>query len=180
MVVTVLLWGCGDAGFEYSHRPCYVVIDNSKHLDATLASAMNNMTPGIFCMIRLTQKNGASYYSFSSNQNMSSEVLLNAIETSMSRIVGLNNGIIVGFGNLDNPATFYAYDRECPNCFDPDAIPMKSRPLNIDYKGHATCSMCKRVYDMNNRGFIIEGDKGNPLTRFPAQTSGPYGTLAVQ
>lgn len=179
-VLAVLMVCCGDAQFEYSRRPCNVVINNAERLDPTLASAMNSMAPGIFCLIQQTQRNGASFFSFSSNQNQTSEIILTDKDKQRAIIVGMNNGVIVGFGNIDYPPLFYAYDRECPNCFDPDAIPMKSRPLSMDFKGHATCGMCHRVYDMNNRGFIIEGEKGSPLTRYPATTSGPFGALVVQ
>lgn len=180
ILISFILGACANATDEYCRRPCYVVIDNSKHLDATLATALNPMSPGIFCMIQKTQKSGADYYHCNNNQGLSSDIKWNAIDQKITSIVGMNNGIIVGFGNLDYPAIFYAYDRECPNCFNPDAIPVKSKPLTMNEKGHATCNVCKRVYDLNNRGFIISGETGVPLERYPATTSGPYGTLAVQ
>jgi len=179
-LVSLLAGACINASDEYCRRPCYVVIDNSTHLDATLASSLNSMSPGIFCMIQKTQKGGASYYHCSNNQGLSSDILWDAKDQKVTSIVGMNNGIIIGFGNLDYPAIFYAYDRECPNCFDPDAVPVKSKPLTMNEKGHATCNVCKRVYDMNNRGYIISGETGKPLNRYPATTSGPYGVLAVQ
>ena len=179
-IVLATLLACSNASDEFCRRPCYVIIDNSTHLDATLASAMNVMSPGIFCMIQKTQKGGATYYHVASNQAQSSDIQWNAKDQKVTSIVGMNNGIIVGFGNIDNPAVFYAYDRECPNCFDPDGIPVKSRPLTLNEKGHATCGVCARVYDMNNRGYVISGEGGKPLNRYPASTSGPYGVLAVQ
>lgn len=181
VVLTILcLTACANASDEYCRRPCYVVIDNSTHLDGTLASALNSTAPGVFCLIQKTQKGGANYYHCSNNQGISSDIQWTAVDQRVTSIVGMNNGIIVGFGNLDFPAIFYAYDRECPNCFDPDAIPVKSKPLTMDEQGHATCNVCHRVYDMNNRGYIISGESGEPMTRYPASTSGPYGTLAVQ
>lgn len=179
-LVAMGLSACSNALNEYSRRPCYVVIDNTTRVDATLASAMNALSPGIFCIIQKEVKGGASYYHCSNNQGLSSDILWTAIDQRKTIIIGENNGIIIGFGNLDFPAIFYAYDLECPNCFDPDGIPVKSRPLKMDEKGHATCNVCKRIYDMNNRGYIIQGDQGNPLTRYPASTTGPYGVLAVQ
>lgn len=176
---SAVLCGCGNALDEFSHRPCRVVIDNSLHNDATLASAMNSQSKGVFCVIRETIQGGAHQYSFSTNYGQETSVLLNAIEIKQTRIIGMNNGVIVGFGNLDEPAIFYAYDRECPNCFNPYAIPIKSKPLNIDEKGWATCRACNRIYDLNNRGFIIDGDKGQPLIRYRASTTGPFGVLSV-
>ncbi len=176
------LVACKNAIDEYCRRPCYVVINNAEHVDATLAAAMNNMSPGTFCLIRKTMSGGASQFAFSTNTGLSSTQLFTAKEQRMSLIFGLNNGVIVGYGNADNPATFYAYDYECPNCFDPDAIPVKSKPLTMDEKGHATCKVCGRVYDMNNRGYIIQGETQNslPLNRFPASTTGAMGVLVVQ
>jgi hypothetical protein len=176
------LLSCQNAMDEYCRRPCYVVVNNAEHVDETLAAAMNNLTPGVFCLIRKTMSGGASQFSFSTNTGLSSTSLFTAKEQRMSLIFGLNNGVIVGYGNADSPATFYAYDYECPNCFDPDAIPVKSKPLTMDEKGRAKCQVCGRVYDMNNRGYIIEGETKNslPLNRFPADTSGPHGVLIVQ
>ncbi len=180
IVLTALLSSCSDALNEYSSYPCYVVVDNSTFLDATIASAMNSVSPGIFCMIQKTMSGSAQQFSFTSNAGLSSTQVFTAKEERMSLVFGMNNGVIVGFGNLDSPATFYAYDRECPNCFDPDAIPVRSKPLTMETNGHATCSVCGRIYDMNNRGYIISGDDGDPLTRYPASTTGPYGVLVVQ
>lgn len=176
------LSSCTNMMDEYCHRPCYVVVNNAEHVDATLEAAMNSLSPGVFCLIRKTMSGGACQFSFSSNTGLSSSSLFTAKEQRMTLIFGLNNGVIVGYGNTDYPATFYAYDYECPNCFDPDAVPVKSKPLTMDEKGHATCKVCGRVYDMNNRGYIIEGETKNskPLNRFPATTSGPQGVLVVQ
>lgn len=182
LIVCLTLLSCGNALDEFSHRPCYVVVKNNVFNDPALASAMNQTVPGIFCLIKKTMSGSASQFSFSTNMGLSSTQQFTAIEQRMSMIFGLNNGVIVGYGNLDYPATFYAYDKECPNCFDPDAIPIKSKPLTMDDKGHAKCAVCGRVYDMNNRGYIISGETKNslPLTRFPASTSGPFGVLVVQ
>ncbi len=170
---------CG-TNFEYSSYPCYVVVDNSVFLDATLASAMNNMAPGIFCMIRKQMANGAEQFAFSTNQGLTSTQIFTAKEQQMNLTFGMNDGIIIGYGNLDYPATFYAYDRECPNCFDSEAVPVRSKPLTMATDGHASCAVCGREYDMNNRGYVIAGDGGSPLTRYPASTTGPYGVLVVQ
>ncbi len=179
-LVVLTLCACGNSGYEYSSYPCYVVVDNSLFLDPTLATAMNTLSPGVFCMIQKTMSGSAEQFSFSSNQGLSSTQVFTAKEQQMNLTFGMNNGIIVGFGNIDYPAIFYAYDRECPNCFDPEAIPVRSKPLSMESNGHATCAACGRVYDMNNRGYVIDGDNGDPLTRYPASTTGPFGVLVVQ
>ena len=39
-LLTMMFSSCGEAEFEYSSAPCYLIIDNSLHHDATLASAL--------------------------------------------------------------------------------------------------------------------------------------------
>ena len=174
-----VLTSCGDSENEYTTKTCYFIFDNSVHNDATLASAMNPSAPGIFCQVTMAMRSGATYYDFANNAGTSSSTIQNAVDTKRTLILGYNNGIIVGYGALDIPASFYAYDRECPNCFDPNAIPMRSAPLTMSSNGIATCAKCHRKYDMNNNGFITDGEKGKRLTRYRATTTGPFGVLVV-
>lgn len=169
---------CGDTENEYTVGVCLLIIDNSTHQDATLASAMNPNAPGTFCLVKKETRNGATYFEFTNNAGVSSSKIQNAIDQRRSSIIGYNNGIIVGFSAL-NPNTFYAYDHECPNCYDPNAIPMKSRPLTMNSSGHATCAVCHRQYDLNNNGFVSSGDNGKRLTRYRATTTGPFGVMTV-
>lgn len=41
---------------------------------------------------------------FSNNQGLSSRQAKNAVDQKYTYVLGLNNGIIVGFGNLEDPA----------------------------------------------------------------------------
>ncbi|MBR6182912.1 MAG: hypothetical protein IKQ77_17100 [Prevotella sp.] len=174
-----VLTSCGDSENEYTTKTCYFIFDNSVHNDATLASAMNPSAPGIFCQVTMAMRSGATYYDFANNAGTSSSSIQNAVDTKRTLILGYNNGIIVGYGALDIPASFYAYDRECPNCFNPNDIPMRSAPLAMTSNGIATCAKCHRKYDMNNNGFITDGEKGKRLTRYRATTTGPFGVLVV-
>ena len=171
--------GCDDSQNEFTIGTCYFVLDNSVHQDATLASAMNVNAPGVFCTITKDIVNGANCFNFTNNMGLKSRSNLNALDSRRTLILGHNNGIIVGFGTLNFPATFYAFDRECPNCFDPQAIPMRSHPLSVDSNGMATCATCKRQYNLNNDGFVATGENGKRLTRYRAQTTGPFGVISV-
>ncbi len=97
----------------------------------------------------------------------------------------MNNGLIVGYGNLSTNSSggliFYAYDRECPNCFDYNAIPMKSYPLTMDEFGMATCAHCKRQYNMNTGGNCINSTskKDKKMTSYRCSTTGALGYLVV-
>ena len=147
-LLTMMFSSCGEAEFEYSSAPCYLIIDNSLHHDATLASALTQYS-GTYVTITITTKSGARYFSFTNNVGKHTESIFNA------------------------------YDRECPNCFDPNMLPLKSRPLSVSENGIAKCGYCKRQYDLNNGGFISNGDKGKKLTRYSCHATGAYGILTV-
>ena len=170
---------CNDVQNEFTLSPCFLIIDNDIHQDVVLASAMNPNAPGLFCTIRRINAAGADKFHFESSDGQTSEKSLNGVDKQRRMIIGYNNGLIVGFGNLSTPSTFYAYDRECPNCFDPNYIPVRSKPLRISTTGIATCNLCKRQYDLNNGGNIIKGDGGKKMTRYRASTTGPLGRLVV-
>lgn len=180
LLLVLLLASCGDSQHEYTVNVAYFVFDNSKHQDATLAASMNVNSPGIFCRVTQSMQAGATLFNFENNAGVTSSVAANALDQQRRVILGHNNGLIVGYGNLSTPAVFYVYDRECPNCFDPTAIPMKSKPLSMSNNGLATCGVCHRQYDMNNGGNIVNGDGGNKLTRYHGTCTGPFGVLAVQ
>lgn len=169
---------CGETENEFSTYPCVLIFDNSTHNDATLAAAMTPNT-GTFVTITLTNHGGARYFRFSSNHSTSSECIFDAIDQRRTLLLGMNEALIVGYGNLTDPLTFYAFDRECPNCFDPNGIPIRSYPLHVNPAGIATCNTCKRKYDLHNGGILAEGDGGKKMTRYRASTTGPYGILAV-
>ena len=176
-LLTMMFSSCGEAEFEYSSAPCYLIIDNSLHHDATLASALTQYS-GIYVTITITTKSGARYFSFTNNVGKHTESIFNAYDERRSLLLGYNGGLIVGFGNSVD-GILYAYDRECPNCFDPNMLPLKSRPLSVSENGIAKCGYCKRQYDLNNGGFISYGGKGKKLTRYSCHATGAYGILTV-
>ncbi len=143
------------------------------------------MTPlsGIFVTITTTSKSGAQYFVFTNNQGHSSQVVFDAKDKQRQQagqlILGLNGAIIVGYG-FSTSQTFYAYDRECPNCFDSNALPLRSYPLKVNSAGIASCSNCHRTYDLNNGGIIASGNGGKKMTRFHAATTGANGLLIVR
>ena len=174
----LLLVACGESEYEYSTIPCRLSFDNATRNNAALASGMNALSPGIFVLVKKTGSN-PWYYEFTSNQGLSEKTIFNAVDEKMDPILGMKNGLIVGFGNLDNPAIFYAYDAQCPNCSDAHASIMRDHSLTMTTDGHATCATCQRRYNMNNRGIVDKGDAGKSLIRYRASTTGPYGMLYV-
>lgn len=181
-VAATWLASCSKAEEEFSDEPCLFIFDNSVHQDATLATAMSPMSPGVFCHISETNRSGAVTFVFRNNQGLSSEKRANAKDQQQSRRLGRRNGIIVGYGNGDitNPE-FYAYDAQCPACYSGTGL--VDRSLSIDSRGVATCGNCHRTYDLNNGGYIMAGGQAdgttNKLTRYHASTTGEFGVLAV-
>ncbi|MGP1472031.1 MAG: hypothetical protein ACTTJN_00545 [Prevotella intermedia] len=180
--VVFALMACGEnVDYEYSNYHCNLKINNSMHHNPTLASAMNAFSPGIFTIIKPLYKNGVDYFYFKNNQGLDSEQPFNAIDQEYKNHlhIGMNRGLIVGFGNLDTPAKFFAYDLQCPNCFDFNALPIRSYELTVNGTGIATCKTCRRSYNLNTGGNIVSGEKGKTMTRYRASTTGAYGMLSV-
>lgn len=64
---------CSDIiNYEYSDYHCNLSIDNSVHLDATLASSMNALSSGVFTTIKPLYKDGIYYFYFKNNQGLGS------------------------------------------------------------------------------------------------------------
>lgn len=181
LFLPLLLSSCGENQNQYSSVRCFVAINNQEHNDATLASAMNATSPGVFCLVQRTMKGGATYFAFKNNRGSQSMSIFNSRDQRTVLTFGYNNGVIVGFGNLDYPPVFYAYDNQCPNCFDWLTIPRRNYPLTLSSSGIATCNNCHREYNMNTGGNIMKGSRGekNYLTRYAASTSGPFGLLTI-
>lgn len=175
MSLLMLLTSCGDAEFEFSRYPCNVVFDNTAMRSPVLATSTNPMSPGVFCRITLRGK----YFRFENNQGQGEDVVFTAIDAQRTIQAGIYNesGVIVGYGNLNSPATFYAYDSQCPNCYKDTGLPRYM--LSMDTSGKASCNSCNREYDLNNGGIVSKGDGGDKLIRYRGNTTGPQGVLTV-
>lgn len=169
---------CSNAEFEYSTIPCRFVFNNALRNNATLATAMNPLSPGIFVYVSQQGVN-PSYYVFRNNHGQCDSTIVNAIDDHTTTILGMQNGLIVGYGNLDNPAQFFAYDHQCPNCSHPDDLPQRNHPLSLATDGTASCATCQRRYNLNNGGQLIDGDPGAKLIRYRCNQPQPYGVLSV-
>ena len=179
-----LLSAC-QAESEYSTWPCRFAYDNSIHQDATLASAMDVNVPGLFCLITESVRGGVKYLNFRTNYNTTSSLAESEAEKRAEYILGLNNGIIVGFQNsqLDEfgRAMFVAYDVQCPNCVRQSGnTSSPNYGVTMDDRGLATCGKCGRRYNLNNGGIVQNGQEGDTgLEKYAAATSGPFGHVSV-
>lgn len=169
--VVILFSACGES--EYSRYVCHLVINNNTMMNMTLGSAMTENSPGVFCRI---SREGTTRFKFESNQSSTPTYgAIIAIDQKAQWTIGIYNGIIVGFGNLDH--NFHAYDNQCRNCYESSGLTRYALTMNAD--GTATCKSCHRVYDLNNDGILVKGDKGSGLIRYRATTTGPLGVLSV-
>lgn len=172
-VLVATLASCGDTQDMYSSAPVRLIFDNSTHNNPSLAAAMTPYS-GVFATITLSGKQ----FVITTNQGTSATSNMTAVDERRGVILGLNNGIIVGYGTSTD-GTFYAYDRECPNCFDVNALPVRSYKISVSEFGIGSCSNCHRQYDLNNGGIVSAGDAGKKLTRYYATTTGPNGVLNI-
>ena len=183
--ILLLIFTSCEAENEYSTWPCRFAYDNSVHQDAALSSCMDVNVPGMFCLITESVRGGVKYLNFKTNHNMTSSQTETEAEKRAEYVLGLNNGIIVGFQNavLDDfgNARFVAYDVQCPNCvrqYNNRLSP--NYGVSMDDKGIATCGKCGRRYDMNNGGILQNGQEGDTgLEKYAASTAGPFGQLSV-
>ena len=182
----LLLVSC-KAESEFSTWACRFSYDNSVYLDAVLSSAMNSGSRGMFCQISETSRAGVLYLTFVSSNGEQSEKRQTAMEQQANYIMGLNNGIIVGFQTfvteIEDPIYhgFVAYDVQCPNCVrSANNYVNPAFPVRMASTGIATCSKCGRRYDMNNGGIILNGEKDDTgLEKYVATTTGPLGFISV-
>ena len=156
-LLTMMFSSCGEAEFEYSSAPCYLIIDNSLHHDATLASALTQYS-GTYVTIAITTKSGARYFSFTNNVGKHTESIFNAYDERRSLLLGYNGGLIVGYGNSID-GVLYAYDRECPNCYDLTGTPIAGELTTDAYNLYdADGKLCSIGYCYECYGIIVNED----------------------
>ena len=175
-LLILLASSCSKDSFDFSSIHARFFYDNSIHQDATLQSALNPMSPGVFCRIYEGNEGSSLFFYFESNQNMKTKQKATADDLRPTRILGIlpKTGIIVGYGNLSYPATLYCYDSQCPNCYA--ETNMANYKLAIASNGIASCAKCKREYDLNNNGLCANGKK---LIKYRATCTGPLGVFSV-
>ena len=78
LYAVILFSSCDDADFKYSNFHCNFMLNNFQHQDATLATAMNSFSKGVFCRITYQMKSGAKYYVFENTLGDRTEKIFNA------------------------------------------------------------------------------------------------------
>lgn len=100
------------------------------------------------------------------------EVVSEEILSRSSRIIGLNNGLIVGRSSLQD-GQLYVFDQMCPNCYKSNNFTRNEYMLSfVDNGTNAECSACKRKYGLLNGGVVVAGEQGEKLFRYHASYDG--------
>jgi len=171
LLLTLSLSGC-EADNEYNmNYQCYFTFDTQLHNTTLLRNALNPMAPGIYALVSSAPVNGVRTVHIELNDGKNTEdiAITTARENYTTWVLGTNNAIIVGYSSLGNG--LYAFDRQCPNCISD--YNLYKYPLSWNNNGQwVQCGKCHRKYDLNNNGFIVEGDKGSKLVRYRANYDG--------
>lgn len=158
----------------YCRYPCRLVLNTATYLSPSVLATVG--TKGVFC--KATKGSSATRINFSNSAGLADAVDLAGFDQRATTILGTNGSLIFGYGSLDEPPVLYAYDGECPNCFDPEAVPVVSRRLTLGTDGLATCPTCHRRYNLNTGGGVVDGDRGSRLWRYRASYT-PAGVLMI-
>lgn len=151
LLACLILFSCGN---DYEEFCTYYHANFSCDITNVPFNAVNSM--GQFITVRKKSVNmSCDVYNPSLNKTYS--VPLAEVDARYAEF-GLG-GLIIGQPYFNDGTTFYAYDLACPQC---DKAYTR---LTINAQGTASCAKCGNVYDLNNSGFIIEGE-GRPLYRY--------------
>lgn len=168
----ILMAACSADEYEYcADYQCYLVFDTQLHLATPLDNALNPLSPGIFCQVRQEPKNGIRNLRLEIyGSEAKYEKITTAEELRRDCRLGASNGIVVGFSSLSQQ--LYAFDLQCPNCLK-DNYPYTKYALSWANNGQwLKCSHCHRSYDLNNNGYVVDGDGGLKLLRYRASYGG--------
>ena len=118
---------------------------------------------GQFCTIAFQGMN----VTFSSNGTSYTDNLTQVAGYQSPVFLG---GFIVGQANMPETGQtnlpLMCYDLACPNCYNEMGLTRHMSVMEYNGKQVASCSKCKRKYDLNNTGIPIEGEKGLKLERY--------------
>lgn len=157
---------------EYSTRyHCYFRFNTSWHNACPLNSCLNRVSPGLFCMVNLKMQNDVKHLKVTLYGGQTDDVALTTEEERRVQCtLGADNGLIIGCSTLNN-GDLYAFDAQCPNCLK------TSKYVTLkwyDKSSWVKCDACKRSYDLNNSGFVVEGESGDKLLRYRSSYDGTY------
>lgn len=167
--VVLMLMGCGNSQEDISSEPCYFYFSLANHP----ASILRNSLTGInsFVRVRCGYRSTASgarvmhvyVGAFGANAE-EDNTITSELELRHDYVLGVYNLLYIGYSTGDNK--LMAYDGQCPNCYGETGLTRYA--LDWSHSGlYVRCSSCGREYDLNNRGFVVDGN-GKALIRYNA------------
>lgn len=156
---------------EYTNSDSRYVMDfKYGHTNSRLYAALNGVN--IFCII--SHSSNSIGYTLNSrlygDEEEHHERITEEILTKQSRLMGMNNGLIVGNSTLQDGG-LYVFDRICPNCYQQTGLASTNYMVDFDKESagsNVTCPTCKRSYGLLNGGVVVAGDNGQKLYRYRA------------
>ncbi|MBR4644276.1 MAG: hypothetical protein IKO73_03865 [Bacteroidaceae bacterium] len=151
--------GCQKADYTYTNLRARLTIENTYQAPA-LHTACNSW--GEFCTIT-TSTDGKQF--IFKGSSATSVININASATYSGFYLGLS-GLIVGLPSIaeigKTESQVVCFDLACSNCYQDYNI---TKRLTLQ-GATATCNSCKRTYDLNNTGFVSNGESGRALYRY--------------
>lgn len=175
--VCLCLVGCkGEVVDEYCHHTARFRFDfQIGHTQSYLYAALTSSDYFVFVSTKPIDGGFVLVSEAYGNKEVNEEVVTEAVLTKNERLLGLNNGLIVGRSSLQN-GELYVFDRQCPNCFNETS--QKNYPLKFQSSFNVICDRCKRVYGLLNGGVVVADENGHEanekLFRYHAAYSGMY------
>ena len=171
------LTSCTEDAEYTTEYQCFFIYDLNLHNTSIINNAVNPASLGVFAHVSSIPKNGMRCIvsELNDGKTKEQEMITTEKELRQTCILGCANAIYIGNSSLGNG--LFAFDAQCPNCVK--QYNLFKYPLSWDQNGSwVKCKHCGRKYDLNNNGFIVEGDKGQHLFRYRAlYTSTPYGNV---
>lgn len=160
LMALLTLTACDEAESEFdtTHRAAFLY--RSVATQSALRSALNDY--GVYCRVWVS----GGHYLFENNNGVTGQD--NILAVAGGRPYNALCGFIVGRRSsidMKGRQPLYAYDLACPNCDRESAL---SVPLYFVARGDArvTCRRCKRVYNPDEAGQLVGGEKGIHLIRY--------------
>lgn len=125
-------------------------------------------SPGEYCMV---WRDGRSHMQYQTASGITHTQLPTALTNYDGWHTPTGSGFIIGRANVpevgQSDLPLMAYDRACPNCYK-ESI---SKSLDFGSYGRVVCPRCRRQYDLNNAGYVVEG-QGDKLVRYRCNYTG--------
>ncbi len=167
----MLLSACADdIDDRYANIPVFMRVQPVTAL-TPLFTAANN--PGFFCALEYDKP----YYIARGTHGAQAQMNGTALEGYGKPLY--ISGIVTGTPSLpDMHGEFYlvAYDQVCPNCY----LEFFDKKLRFPTQTTAFCDRCRRTYDLNTDGIVINGEAGKPLLRYRVQYDRMSDVLIVR